>query len=62
MAMTDTGLSGEAFPNEWHWSTDQALAEDGLPVSTNFCRARALRLPRRAALLEKGAVDLVVAA
>jgi Domain of unknown function DUF29 len=31
MAMTDTGLSGEAFPNEWPWSTDQALAEGWLP-------------------------------
>jgi hypothetical protein len=31
IAMTDTGLSGEAFPNEWPWSTHQALAEGWLP-------------------------------
>jgi hypothetical protein len=31
MAMTDTGLSGEAFPNEWPWSADQTLAEGWVP-------------------------------
>jgi hypothetical protein len=31
IAMTDTGLEGEAFPDEWPWSTDQALSPSWLP-------------------------------
>ena len=31
MAMTDTGLSGEAFPDEWSWPTDKVLAEGWVP-------------------------------
>ncbi len=31
IAMTDTGLSGEAFPDEWPWSAEQALSPTWLP-------------------------------
>jgi Domain of unknown function DUF29 len=31
IAMTDTGLEGEAFPDEWPWSADQALSPSWLP-------------------------------
>jgi hypothetical protein len=31
IAMTDTGLDGEAFPDEWPWSADQALSPSWLP-------------------------------
>lgn len=31
IAMTDTGLSGEAFPDEWPWSAEQTLSASWLP-------------------------------